>query len=251
MSHLAFFALLLTACVQKIYLPARAMPPRPPAVEVPRFTFVLDGVAAEVQTVVVSFEPEREQVASSPAAQPVLRARLRVNTKDEVCRHDNVFKLQRRSVVGKFNCRAAPRYHDASNEFGDKLYFFPRGAYCQVGRLWREVGNSYEVEFCGTQDAAGGFHACVECEPNCGKLKTATVPRQNFALAPAAYPFDPLTGLQVSYNLQVREKDTLWQTRRVTLNGNGVLAAGHSCLFRDGCQVRRDASKGKCVAPSK
>ena len=251
MSYLAFFALVLTACIQKIYLPDRSIPQLPPALETQRLTFVLDGVAAEVQTVVVSFEPEVEQVASSPAAQPVLQARLRVNTQDEVCQHDKAFKLQRRSVVGKLECHAAPLYHNARNEFGDKLYFFPRGAYCQVGRLLREVNNNYEVEFCGERDAGGGFHGCIACEPNCTNLKTETVPRQNFDLAQAAYPFDPLAGLQISYNLQVREKDTLWHTRSVTLNGSGVLAEGRSCLFRDGCQVRSDASNGKCVAPSK
>lgn len=247
MFYQVLLVLSLSACVQKVLLPARSLPQNEPAREAARFTFVFDGVEAEVETVVVSFEPARAQLA---AAQPVLRARLRVNTKDKVCRHAEAFKLQRHNAVGKLDCRAAPRYHDASNEFGDKLYFFPRGGYCQVGRLIREQSNSYEVEFCGVRDAGGDFHDCVACEPNCGNLKATTVPQQNFELAQAAYPFDPLAGLQLSYELQVREKNSLWQTRRVTLNGNGVLAAGHSCRFRDGCQVRSDPRAGKCVTPS-
>ena len=247
MFYQVLLALLLSACVQKVLLPARSLPQRETALETVQFTFVFDDVEAEVETIVVSFEPARAQLA---AAQPVLQATLRVNTQDKVCRHAEAFTLQRHNAIGKLECRAAPHYHDASNEFGDKLYFFPKGAYCQVGRLIREQGNNYEVEFCGVQDAGGDFHDCVVCEPNCGNLKPATVPRQGFELAQAAYPFDPLAGLQLSYDLQVREKDSLWQTRRVTLNGNGVLAAGRSCLFRDGCQVRSDPRAGKCVTPS-
>ncbi len=252
MSYLVFLALLLTACIQKAPLPARSLAVGPASDAGPRFTFTLDGVTAEVETVVVSLEPARQQLASPPATQSVLWAWLRINTQDEVCQHAEAFKLQRHNVVGKLDCTAAPMHHDASNQFGDKLYFFPRGGHCQVGRLIREVNSSYEVEFCGERDAGGGFHDCVACEPNCGNLSAETVPpQQGFELDQAAYPFDPMSGLQLSYRLQVREKNSSWQTRLVTLNGSGVLDAGQSCLFRNGCQVRSEPRAGKCTAPSR
>ena len=81
------------------------------------------------------------------------------------------------------------------------------------------------------------------------KLQLEKSPRQNFDLSKAAYPFDPLTAIMRTYELQVREKRSLWQQQRVTLNGNGVLSAGHSCRFVAGCQVRTDRQDGKCVAP--
>lgn len=251
MFYFTVLALLLTACIQKIYLPTRSMPQRPAADKAQQFTFVFNSVAAKAQMVMVSFDPARMLLAASPQAQPVLQAKLSVNTAEQVCQHANAFKLQRYNVVGKLECRAAPIYHNISTDFGDKLYFFPRGKYCQAGRLIRQQANSFEVEFCGVRDAGGDFHDCVACEPNCGNLKSETVPRQNFDLAQAVYPFDPLAGLQISYSLQVREKDTLWRTQNVTLNGNGVLAEGRSCLFRNGCQVRNEPRNGKCVAPTK
>ena len=245
MLYLVLLALSLSACVRGIYVPARSLPQRPSQPEAERFTFAIEGVAAAVRTLVVSFEPAQ----MTADAAPVLQVKLRVNTKDKACQHAEAFRLQRHNVVGKLDCTAPTPYHDASNYFGDKLYFFPRGAYCQVGRLLRKVGNSYEVEFCGERDRGGAFHACVACEPNCSNLKHEAVSQQNFVLAQAAYPFDPLRGLQISYHLQVREKDSLWSSRRVTLNGNGVLTESRSCLFRDGCQVRSEPSNGKCVAP--
>ena len=241
MSYVVIFTVLLTACVQKIFTSTR---PLSPEVVASQFSFAFDGTFADVQTVVVNFAPAQFKLASLT----VLRAKFTVNTSDQICEHAQAFKLQTHNTVGKLTCRAAPLHHSTTKDFADKLYFFPRGAYCQVGRLLREAGNSYEVEFCGVRNTGGGFHDCVA--GNTSNLKSEQVTQHNFAVKQAAYPFDPLTTLQITHTVQVREKHSLWRTRRVTLNGNGVLTTGHSCLFRDGCQVRVDPHDGKCVAPS-
>ncbi len=241
MFYLIILSLLCGACVQNIFTAPHVSSPGATA---PRLSFVIDEDVIDMQTVVVGFEPERFALPSLP----ILRAKLQVNTSDRICAPPQTFTLQWRNIVGKLTCRGAPPYHNVSRTFADKLYFFPRGAHCQVGRLRGATDDSYTVEFCGMQNRRGdGFHDCAT--DSTGTTRNETVARRDFDLTQAAYPFDPLTTLQINYTVQVREKNGSWHTIRASLNGSGVLATGRSCLFRDGCQVRIDPHDGKCIAP--
>ena len=120
-----------------------------------QISFAVDKNLADMQTVVVNFSsPQLQQVSVRVfRSKSVLHAKLSVNTSEQICTHAEAFTLHQHNTIGKLTCRAAPLYHNAIKNFADKLYFFPRGNYCQVGRLLRAADNLYEVEFCGVQSA--------------------------------------------------------------------------------------------------
>lgn len=233
--------LLLAACVQRVYTPRQS--------DHRQLVFELGGVFTDVQRARLSFTPHRIDITSQHS-KPI-KAQLSLHTTYEICQHAKAFQLRRQVTIDKLECETAPLYHNIDNSFADKLYFFPNNAHCQVGRLIREQGSDYEVEFCGMPDGSGGFHDCVACEPHCGKITVARVPQHDVALTTAAYPFDPTDGALVLYELQVKQHGRLWKRQSVTLNGNGVLATDFTCLFSKGCQVRIAPQNGKCVAPER
>lgn len=176
-----------------------------------------------------------------------LTGKIYLTVDKQVCNSD--FTLHNRTEIKKLTCRDKSVNDDLKNTFVDKLYFFPQGNYCQLGRLVNETPQKYQVEFCGQTVIDDKFNSCVECR-DCD-IKTTDIDKGNFDLQQASYPFDIFAAVQLSYRVEVKPNENLsWRSKTVTFNGNGVLFVGdrESCLFNDGCQVRITLDE-RCLTP--
>ena len=177
-----------------------------------------------------------------------LTGKIQLTVGERICRGD--LTLQHRNDLSELTCRDKSVNDDLTNSFADKLYFFPYGNSCQLGRLVNETTQRYQVEFCGQTVTDGKFNRCVVCS-DCQVKTTDIDKKSNFDLKQASYPFDIFAGVQLSYRVEVKpDERSSWRGKTVTFNGNGVLFSGdrESCLFGDGCQVRVGAD-GQCVTP--
>lgn len=176
-----------------------------------------------------------------------LAGKIQLTVGKQVCSSD--ITLHRRNKIEKLTCRDQSPNDELKNSFADKLYFFPYGNYCQLGRLVNETTQRYQVEFCGQTVIDGKFNRCVVCQ-DC-EVKTTDIDKGNFDLKKASYPFDIFAAVQLNYRVEVKgDEQSSWRGKTVTFNGNGVLfsADRESCLFGDGCQVRI-SSDGQCLTP--
>lgn len=211
----------------------------------PGITFVIKGDYQTLSAVRLVFDSQR--ITDRPLKP--LSGKIYLTTGEQVC--NKAITLNRHNEIEELACRARSVNDELRDSFADKLYFFPYGNHCQLGRLADTNQQEYQVEFCGQVITGDKFNLCVKCQ-NC-EAKTTTINRGDFDLQQATYPFNIFAGVQRSYRVETKtDEKSAWRGRTVTFNGNGVLfvADRESCLFGDGCQIRiaKDPAN-KCSTP--